>query len=424
MLRNIIKNSLITSLPSIFSLFLSLFCVPVFLREIGMQNYGEYIFVHLLTSLGLILNLGVGKLLIVNSVNKKVDFFCNAILVTTFISTIFFLILYSILSFSNTLNQKIVFIIIGISLTIIYYTVESNLILKRNFRLLSLFNFSFFAFSLNIPIIVKIIFKFEVTLNQLIFISLLVKFLILLFFLFQQIFEIKNIKLINFKKYLKNSKYGIWYSGSNLLLMSYAYLDKYFIKFYLNSSALAIYSIPQQICGKINILSKAISTVFLPEIKSKKSHISYNKVINIYFFIFFPTLLISFNFFDELLIFWLQENYDTKIYTLTKVFALVYFFSSFSEIIIVEFEATKKIDKITKIEGFIFPIFLVILFLIFTKFRNENTIFNVAYFLLLKEFVFTNIKVFYSSFLTKKYLKLTYVTLIFLIGSISVNYIK
>lgn len=424
MLRNIIKNSLITSLPSIFSLFLSLFCVPVFLREIGMQNYGEYIFVHLLTSLGLILNLGVGKLLIVNSVNKKVDFFCNAILVTTFISTIFFLILYSILSFSNTLNQKIVFIIIGISLTIIYYTVESNLILKRNFRLLSLFNFSFFAFSLNIPIIVKIIFKFEVTLHQLIFISLLVKFLILLFFLFQQIFEIKNIKLINFKKYLKNSKYGIWYSGSNLLLMSYAYLDKYFIKFYLNSSALAIYSIPQQICGKINILSKAISTVFLPEIKSKKSHISYNKVINIYFFIFFPTLLISFNFFDELLIFWLQENYDTKIYTLTKVFALVYFFSSFSEIIIVEFEATKKIDKITKIEGFIFPIFLVILFLIFTKFRNENTIFNVAYFLLLKEFVFTNIKVFYSSFLTKKYLKLTYVTLIFLIGSISVNYIK
>ena len=424
MLRNIIKNSLITSLPSIFSLFLSLFCVPVFLREIGMQNYGEYIFVHLLTSLGLILNLGVGKLLIVNSVNKKVDFFCNAILVTTFISTIFFLILYSILSFSNTLNQKIVFIIIGISLTIIYYTVESNLILKRNFRLLSLFNFSFFAFSLNIPIIVKIIFKFEVTLNQLIFISLLVKFLILLFFLFQQIFEIKNIKLINFKKYLKNSKYGIWYSGSNLLLMSYAYLDKYFIKFYLNSSALAIYSIPQQICGKINILSKAISTVFLPEIKSKKSHISYNKVINIYFFIFFPTLLISFNFFDELLIFWLQENYDTKIYTLTKVFALVYFFSSFSEIIIVEFEATKKIDKITKIEGFIFPIFLVVLFLIFTKFRNENTIFNVAYFLLLKEFVFTNIKVFYSSFLTKKYLKLTYVTLIFLIGSISVNYIK
>ena len=424
MLRNIIKNSLITSLPSIFSLFLSLFCVPVFLREIGIQNYGEYIFIHLLTSLGLILNLGVGKLLIVNSVNKNRDFFCNAILVTTFISAIFFLILCSILSFANILNQKIFFIIIGISLTIIYYTVESNLILKRNFRLLSLFNFSFFAFSLNIPIILKIIFKFEVTLHQLIFIALLVKFLILLLFLFQQIFEIKNIKLINFKKYLKNLKYGIWYSGSNVLLMSYAYLDKYFIKFYLNSSALAIYSIPQQICGKINILSKAISTVFLPEIKSKKSHISYNKVINIYFFLFFPTLLISFNFFDELLIFWLQENYNSKIYTLTKVFALVYFFSSFSEIIIVEFEATKKIDKITRIEGFIFPIFLVILFLIFTKFRNENTIFNVAYFLLLKEFVFTNIKIFYSSFLTKKYLKLTYATLIFLIGSISVNYIK
>ena len=424
MLRNIIKNSLITSLPSIFSLFLSLFCVPVFLREIGIQNYGEYIFVHLLTSLGLILNLGVGKLLIVNSANKNRDFFCNAILVTTFISAIFFLILHSILSFANILNQKIVFIIIGISLTIIYYTVESNLILKRNFRLLSLFNFSFFALSLNIPIILKIIFKFEVTLHQLIFISLLVKFLILLLFLFQQIFEIKNIKLKNIKEYLKNLKYGIWYSGSNVLLMSYAYLDKYFIKFYLNSSALAIYSIPQQICGKINILSKAISTVFLPEIKSKKSHKSYNKVINIYFFIFFPTLLISFNFFDKLLIFWLQENYNTKIYTLTKVFALVYFFSSFSEIIIAEFEATKKIDKITKIEGFIFPIFLVVLFLIFTKFRNENAIFNVAYFLLLKEFVFTNIKIFYSSFLTKKYLKLTYATLIFLIGSISVNYIK
>jgi O-antigen/teichoic acid export membrane protein len=424
MLKNIIKNSLITSLPSIVSLFLSLFCVPVFLREIGIQNYGEYIFIHLLTSLGLILNLGVGKLLIANSINKQIDFFYNAIIVTLFISVFFFLILYTILLFTNLLNHKTIFIILGVCLTILYYTLESNLILKKKFKFLSILNFSFFAFSLNIPIILKIIFKFDVTLNQLILISLSVKFFILLIFLIHQIFETRNLKFINFKEYLKNLKYGIWYSSSNVLLLSYAYLDKYFIKFYLNSSALAIYSIPQQICGKINILSKAISTVFLPEIKLKKSHASYNKTINIYFFIFFPILLISFNFFDELLIFWLKENYHLKIYTLTKIFALAYFFNSFSEIIITEFEATKKIDKIAKIEAFIFPIFLIILFLIFTKFRNENTIFNVACFILLKEFIFTNIKIFYSSFLKQKYLKLLYATLIFIIGSLSINYIK
>lgn len=424
MLRTIVKNSLITSLPSILSLFLSLFCVPIFLKEIGLQNYGEYIFMHLLTSLGLILNFGVGKLLIANSKNQKINLFYNAIFVTIFISIIFFLILYIIFFSLKILNQKELLVTLGICFTIIYYTVESNLILKKKFKFLSIFNFLFFAFSLNAPIISIIFFKFKYDINQIFLISLSIKFISLFLFLFFEVIHTKKIRLINFNEYLKNLKYGIWYSGSNLLLMSYAYLDKYFIKFYLNSSALAIYSIPQQICGKINILSKAISTVFLPEIKSKKSHISYNKVINIYFFIFFPTLLISFNFFDELLIFWLEENYNAKIYTLTKVFALVYFFSSFSEIIIAEFEATKKIDKITKIEGFIFPIFLVVLFLIFTKSRNENAVLNVAYFLLLKEFVFTNIKIFYSSFLTKKYLKLTYATLIFLIGSISVNYIK
>lgn len=424
MLKKIINNSLITSLPSVLSLFLSLISVPIFLREIGLQNYGEYIFMHLLTSLGLVLNFGVGKLLIVNSINEKENLFYNAIIVTLCISIGVFLTNYIIFLSLKILNLKLIFITLGICLTIIYYTVESNLILKKKFKLLSIFNFLFFAFSLNAPIIIIIFSELNYNVSQVFIISLLIKFGFLLLFLFFEIIFLKKRRLINFKKYLENLKYGIWYSGSNILLMSYAYLDKYFIKFYLSSSALAIYSIPQQICGKINILSKAISTVYLPEIKYKKSHVSYNKVINIYFFIFFPILLISFNFFDELLIFWLKENYNVKIYSLTKIFALVYFFNSFSEIIIAEFEATKKIDKITKIEALIFPVFLILLFSIFITYKNENTIFNVAYFLLLKEFIFTNIRIFYSSFLNKKYFKHFCMTIILLIGSVSINYIK
>ena len=192
MLKNIINNSLITSLPSILSLFLSLICVPIFLREIGLQNYGEYIFMHLLTSLGLVLNFGVGKLLIANSINKKQNLFYNAIIVTLCISIGVFLTNYIIFLSLKILNLKLIFITLGICLTIIYYTIESNLILKKKFKLLSIFNFLFFAFSLNAPIIIIIFSELNYNVSQVFIISLLIKFGFLFLFLFFEIIFLKK----------------------------------------------------------------------------------------------------------------------------------------------------------------------------------------------------------------------------------------
>ena len=61
-------------------------------------------------------------------------------------------------------------------------------------------------------------------------------------------------------------------------------LDKYLIKIFIGPSALALYSIPYQLAGKITIFSKSISAVLLPEI-SRGNKLKEKILINLLIFI-------------------------------------------------------------------------------------------------------------------------------------------
>ena len=116
-----------------------------------------------------------------------------------------------------------------------------------------------------------LIYKNDLEVKELIFYSILIKlFTILIMYLIiiKNNYTKKSKNIILFKNLKENSK---WITLNNILIQFYDLFDKYLIKIFLGSTAVAIYSIPQQLTGKLSIISKSFSAFLLPNLSLKKN---------------------------------------------------------------------------------------------------------------------------------------------------------
>tara|TARA_Y100000996_G_scaffold285_1_gene279 strand:- start:23551 stop:24942 length:1392 start_codon:yes stop_codon:yes gene_type:complete len=383
-LFNLLKYSTILSLPSFLGIVFAIIAIPVHLQINGKSDYGNYIFFHFIISFGLLLNIGINKIVAVELAKRKfvVEIIKQSLKLS--LNIIFIITIISVMScFIFEKYYNIFTIGIGLSITVIYLTLDGILQGFKKFKLLSIVNFIFYTLSLNIPSICLILD------NTLDFENLII------FSIFLKIFSIITI-LIYIKKfykieYNKNSKYNFitkfkkyskWYSLHMLNLQIFDFMDKYLIKIFIGPVALAIYSIPYQLAGKLTILSKSISAVLLPEISYSNEKVNFNHSLNIFTFIIPLFILIIFPFLDEVLVLWLKDQYSIEILYLTKIFLIVAWVSGISHILITYFEAKKKIKFNTILElYFLFP-FLLLLFYILFEFKN---LILISFVLLLKE---------------------------------------
>ena len=86
-------NSFILSSPGFISIFFSLFAIPIHLNILGSENFGNYIFFHLVLSFSFLLSLGIPKSIIIASgrnKNHKKEISFEAIKYTIFITFFIF----------------------------------------------------------------------------------------------------------------------------------------------------------------------------------------------------------------------------------------------------------------------------------------------------------------------------------------------
>ncbi len=378
------KNSYILSLPSLFGIVLALVAIPVHLQINGKSDYGNYIFFHFIISFGLLLNMGINKIAAIEIAKRRfiIEIIKQCLKLSLKITLL--VLLMSLILYFHLRDYYNFFIIgIGLSITLIYLTLEGILQGFKNFKLLSFVNFVFYTLSLNIPSIFLLL-NNDLDFKSLIKFSIFIKIfsiLIILFYL-KKFLKSKYKKNSKYKFSLNFKKYSKWYSLHLLNLQIFDFMDKYLIKIFMGPVALAIYSIPYQLAGKLTILSKSISAVLLPEISYGNEKSSFNHSLNSFVFIIPFFILIIFPFLDKLLVFWLQDQYSEKILELTKIFLIVSWISGISHILITFFEGKKKIKFNTIIEiYFLFP-FLLTLFYVLIKF--ESLIF-ISFILLFKE---------------------------------------
>lgn len=370
--KNLIKNTTILSLPGLISIIISLIAIPIHLNYAGPESYGNYIIFHFILMISINFNLGIGKSTVISINNypkykKKISFKSliytkNISLIIIFITTFIFLLDYLIFSNFNLFNYFTINLIFGSIITVFFLTLEGILQGNRKFKSISILNLFFYSLSFSFPSILIIYFQ-ELTLDKLILISILIKLLSVLFMFFlvsndNFIEKSKNKILLNNLK--ENSR---WITLNGLLIQFYDLFDKYLIKIFLGPIALASYSVPQQLTGKLSIISKSLSAFLLPNLSRKKTNnfefdFSLNifvKIIPIIIFLFIPL-------YPFILKFWLGSAYSENILILTKIFSLTVIFSCSSHILVTKFEANKTLNQNLKIEFILMPFFLLCLY--------------------------------------------------------------
>ncbi len=393
--KKLLKNASVLSLPGILAIFISLVSIPVHLKSAGAENYGNYIIFHFLLTLGSLLNFGIGKSIVVSINNfpkksKSVSFYGikYTIILSIILSIIFILFILTKnfiptnLFFANSVVLNYFFV--AIVATLFYVSLEGIFQGNQKFKSLSFYNFIFYSLSMSLPSLSLIYFK-DNNLENLLFLSVLIKLLtilIMFFVIIKNNLIKKSINKILFNNLKKNSK---WLTLNSILIQFYDLFDKYLIKIFIGPVALTSYSIPQQLTGKLSILSKGFSAFLLPFLSKKNfSGSDFNITIKI-FLIFVPSIIfLFFPLFELLLKLWLGNQFNNNILELTKVFSLSVIFSCASHILITKFEATQTLKHNLKVEFYLMPFFLALLFYFNI---NSFSIFTIGILILFKEII-------------------------------------
>ena len=390
--KKLLFNSAILSIPGLISIFISLLAIPIHLKIAGIENYGNYIIFHFFLTISFLLNLGIAKSIVIsiNSFpNYKKEVAFEGIKYISFICffILFFLIIF-LLFFQQLLDIEKVFFLkycsLGIIISLFFLCLESIFLANENFKFSSFFNFIFYSVSLSGPSLILIFFH-NLTLENLILISILIKLivtLIMIFVLIEKKLIKKNIKTTLLNNLKENSK---WLTLNSLLVQFYDVLDKYLIKIFLGPVALATYSIPQQITGKLSVVSKGFSAFLLPFLSRKNfKNNDFNESLKIFLKILPIIIFFIFPFYSILLKLWLGNQFNQEILYLTKIFSLSVIFACSSHILITKFEATQTLKKNLKFESFLLPFFLAtIIILIF----NSFSLITISLAILVKEFI-------------------------------------
>jgi O-antigen/teichoic acid export membrane protein len=391
-LRNpIIKNTLITIMPSIVSILFSLASVPIFLNFGDLQTYGEYIFAHIIISFGFFLTFGFAKITALEIIKKKElakSYFVFSILKTIiiFIITLILFKIFRYYKFSIFSESFDILIICGICLTTLFCYLESILQGLKLFKSNAISNFFFYGFSITSSSLIYF-FNEEVTVNNLFIFSLTIKVLsisaVILMLIKNKILNKGGFSLINI---FANYKSAGWITLSLILVQIYDFLDKYLIKIAIGSKILGSFSIAQQISGKMSIISKGLSFTLLPNVSKKKNGIKITtKAIEFILYIFslflvvivFPSLKI-------ILSLWLGKSFSELILNLSIVFFFISWVSCISHIYITFYEGNKIFKKNSLIEITFLPLFLTMLIVSYIK----KDIMYFCMSLLIKEIIF------------------------------------
>ena len=390
--KNLLFNSAILSIPGLISILISLFAIPIHLKIAGIESYGNYVIFHFLLTISFLLNFGIAKSVVISINNfpkyrkevayegiKYTSYICFTIL---FLLIIFYLFFEKSFSFDKILLFK--YCSIGIIISLLFLCFEGIFLGNENFKYLSFFNFIFYSISLSGPSLI-LIFNNNLTLENLILLSCIIKLLtvlVMFFILIKKKLIKKSLKIILLNNLKKNSK---WLTLNSILVQFYDLLDKYLIKIFLGPVALATYSIPQQITGKLSVISKGFSAFLLPFMSRKNfKNNDFNQTLKIFLKILPIFIFLIFPFYSFLLKLWLGSVFNQEILILTKIFSLSVIFSCSSHILITKFEATQTLKKNIRFETIVLPVFIIA---IFSSIFYSLSLITISLIILSKEFI-------------------------------------
>ena len=431
----LIKGSFFLSLPGILSAFIALISIPIYLEKVSINLYSDFLLQHFFLTISIVLNLGLSKISNIEiakikdkkNLNNKIRIIFNiSVIQSIFISLLIYLLLKFLilkLKIDNLYSIIDIKILFGLFITNIYLTMDSILKGQLYYMLSAFINLVFYSFSISLPVFFCLF--FEIKYNFLFNVSLFIKLfilIVLLFFILKNINFFKKIKKDNFVNVYINSYK--WISINLLFQQTYNYFDKYLIKIFFNNMFFVFYSVSQQIASKLTIPFNGLNTMFLTLNSKSKGNINelikclylYIFLINIIFYMLEPLL-------DPMLKLWLKTNYDEHYLILGLTFFLIGGIGSLSNVLLDFYDINNLSKKNFKIDLSIFlPFLTMVTFAIY-----YNSIYYVAFSILLKDIILIVIRIFPLNFNVKhKFFiigQIIMLTLIVMLKILNISYI-
>ena len=402
-----LKNIFFSATPGLISIILTFLSLPIYLQYLTPTYYSSFLISHIFLSLSLVFNFNIGKVasIKIQNKNKKIknEIIINALLLSFIIAILssFFLVIFlnNIFYYDKQINFFSIFF--GLITSILFINTEAICKGLGKFKIAAISNFIFYGLSISAPSFFILAQNHSDLLVKLSLFDISIIFkllgLVIIILSMKNSLRLQKITKIIFFSFRNQS---LWMTLSSSYNQIFEYLDKYLIKLYLHPIIFINYTIAQQVASKLTIFSNAITSVLLPNLARQKNIKNKRKVLNLHLLIFYIPiglfLIIGGEFFDDILRWWLRDNFNNNFYQLFNIFIALTFIASKSHIIISLYEANEITKKNSIIETFtIIPFFIFLIILIY----KENVML-ICYLILAKEILVFIIR----SFIIKKYL--------------------
>lgn len=168
--------------------------------------------------------------------------------------------------------------------------------------------------------------------------------------------------------------FGGWTTVSNLIGSFVINLDKVFIGSIISISAVAYYSTPYELVGKLLIIPMSFMGVMFPAFSltyfSDKERTAnyFNKANKYLFWFMLPLIAALFMFSKEILLLWLGMEFSVNSYLVLKILAVGIFISSMAQVPFSLLQGIGRPDVIAKMHMLEVPFYLIALWYAIGKF--------------------------------------------------------
>lgn len=380
--------SLLASTPTILSIPVAIFCVPILLGYLDKQVYGLWILIGLLINQSHVLLCGAEKsVIILNAKRDNNTYLVCSFLLSILISAVLFLSLISLefleLSIFKNMTPQLSFLFsIGVLIHLLWSLFKSEMQLGEQFGLLGILSFLHLSSAIFIPSMVIYFWSDNVyTVTQLLTVNLLFRASLLLVF----INSIKSMRMVSLRKFKSSIKevikIGRWFGLSQCIQHAYETCDRMIISFLYPMSTLPIYNVPLQLSQKLASVPQSISVVLFSKI-SKGAQLNELLLgcVSVGLGVC-VTVLSKFN--EDILVLWLGSSFASEMVTISTITLYAMTFASINFILLSALEAGGfgSASAKTDLLGFV-PFLIIMAILVYL-----NGIIGAAIGLILREFI-------------------------------------
>ena len=317
-----LKQTLFSGMPNFFSIPVSIFCIPLLLQSLGLEQFGYLVIIVLFINQSNLFLFGLDKAFInsATKLNKKLIAiqFYSLLAICFFAAIIVFFIFYIILSAGLVttpllLAKNLLPIAIGFLLHLIWCLEKAFLIAREKFSWLGMLNFLHLSSAIYAPVFAIYALGFEAAFDTCILSWTITRLILLLlpinYFPKATVIFPLNINLSR-KLIVRNLTYGKWIGANQVITMLYESGDRYLLSLTQPINSVALYSVPLQLSQKIAVLPQAMATVLYP--KASRGEPLNANIIMLSALFLCTISLVFFTLNDQLMALWLRDNFTQK----------------------------------------------------------------------------------------------------------------